>query len=380
MTKSVAHLAIRLLINGIRFQYLKRTGKPGRPQAISLEITHDCVAHCIMCNIWKIPRQVPNLPVERWIKMLSSGLFSDLRELDITGGEPFIRQDLADLFSGICELKKNELKALKSIAVTTNGLLTDQVLSVTEVILPKLQNKNLDLVVVCAMDAIGNIHDKIRRYQDAWLKVNRTIEELIKLSERYTNLIIGLKSTILPQNINELENIAQYAGSKGLFTIISPCIITEGRYLNTDRVKELTFSREDVEKMIQFYSGDQFSWSFHAETLVQYLKIGAMKKPCSCGFNYFFVRSCGEMFLCPLIDKSIGNITKTPIQNLFFSGLANKIRRKIGKFPQCQGCTEPGLERYSLPFEGFLYLRLLMKMGPRSFLKMHRHMGLDKYI
>jgi MoaA/NifB/PqqE/SkfB family radical SAM enzyme len=52
-----------------------------------------------MCNIWKIPGDVPNLPVPQWIELLSSGLFADTRELDITGGEPFIRDDLIDYFS-----------------------------------------------------------------------------------------------------------------------------------------------------------------------------------------------------------------------------------------------------------------------------------------
>ncbi len=380
MANDATRLAIRLLRNAIRFQYLKHTGKPGRPQALSLEITHECIARCIMCNIWKIPREVPNLPADQWIKLLSSDLFGDLRELDITGGEPFIKKDLPDLLAGICELKKTGLTALKSIAVTTNGLLTEQVLTVTEKILPKLQNKNLDLVMVCAMDAIGNIHDKIRNFKNAWTKVDRTIKGLVRLREKHPNLIIGLKTTILPINISDLEKIAQYAASKGLFTIISPCIITEGRYLNPDRAEDLIFSREDIEKMIQFYSGDQFNWSYHADVLVQYFKTGTMKKPCSCGFNYFFVRSNGDMYLCPLIQESVGNITKKDISDLFFSNKANVIRRQIGMLPQCQVCTEPGLERYSLPYEGFQYLKLFFKMGSDEFFQLHYYSGLDKYM
>jgi MoaA/NifB/PqqE/SkfB family radical SAM enzyme len=379
MAIDATRLAIGLLINAIRFQYLKHTGKPGRPQALSLEITHECIARCIMCNIWKIPHEVPNLSADQWIKLLSSDLFGDLRELDITGGEPFIKKDLPDLFAGICELKKTSLKALKSIAVTTNGLLTGQVLTVTEKILPKLQNKDLGLVMVCAMDAVGEIHDKIRNYKNAWAKVDRTIEGLVRLREKHPNLIIGLKTTVLPINISELEKISNYAASKGLFTIISPCIITEGRYLNSEKARDLSFSRNDIEKMIRFYIADQFRWSYHSDSLVQYLKTGTMKKPCSCGFNYFFVRSSGDVFLCPLIDSSIGNITQISVKKLFFSRAADQMRRNIGKFSQCQTCTEPGLERYSLPFEGLSYLRLLAKMGPGRFLEMHRHMGLDKY-
>ena len=148
MTGSTFKLAGQLLKNGLRFQYLKRAGRPGRVQAASFEITHDCIAKCIMCNIWKVPKEVPNLPMDDWIHLLSSDFFSDLRELDVTGGEPFLRKDLLDLFTGICELKQRNLRALQSIAVTTNGFLTKRVLDDTEKILQLLGKRHIDLVMV----------------------------------------------------------------------------------------------------------------------------------------------------------------------------------------------------------------------------------------
>ena len=380
MTVSTLKLAGQLLQNGLRFQYLRRTGNPGRPQAVSLEITHDCIAKCIMCNIWKIPREVPNLSIDDWIHLLSSDLFTDLRELDITGGEPFLRKDLVDLFEGICELKQGSLKSLQSIAVTTNGFLTPRILEYTEEILQRLEKHHIDLVMVCAMDAIGEIHEKIRNYKDAWFKVDETIRGLKRLREKSSNLIIGLKTTILPINVGELEDLIRYADSNGLFTIISPCIITDARYLNPDRADDLVFGQGDINRMITFYQSEKFRWSYHGDALVQYLKTGVMKKPCSCGFNYFFVRSTGELFLCPLINSSFGNIKEAPVTDLFFSEKASQFRRNIGKFPECRRCTEPGLERYALPFEGFTYLSLLLKMGREKFLQLHYHMGLDKYI
>lgn len=370
----------RLIGNGIRFRYLKKTGKPGRPQALTIEITHRCIARCVMCNIWRIPEEVPDLSLKEWLHLLQSGLFSDLVELDITGGEPFLRTDLPDLFSGICDLRPRRLKGLRSIAVTTNGLLTDRVPAYAARILERLGRVGLDLVMVCAMDAVGEIHDRIRNFRDAWSKVDRTIEALTRMRERFPNLIIGLKTTVLPLNVGELEKISAYADSRGLFTIISPCIITKGRYLNPDRANDLAFSRTDRDAMIRFFRGEGCRWGYHAERLVDYLTTGVMKKPCSCGFNYLFVRSSGDLFLCPLIDESIGNIRQLPVEDLFGCDKATALRKQIGKRPECLRCTEPGLERYSLPYEGFTYLSLLFKMGRGPFLNMHRHMGLEKYL
>jgi len=377
--KLILKLAGKLLINGLRFRYLKWMGKPGKPQALSLEITHRCIARCIMCNIWRIPPDVPELSMNDWVDLLSSDLFSDLRELDITGGEPFLRKDLPDLISSICELKHTHLRALRSIAITTNGLLANRVIEYTAKIVKGLRHAGVELVMVCAVDAIGEKHERIRNYPEAWSYVRQTIEGLLKLRSQYSNLNIGIKTTILPLNIEELDGITAYAYDRGLFTIISPCIITEGRYLNVDRAENLTFSRADIKKMIRFFKSGRFKWGYHGDRLVRYLQTGTMRKPCSCGFNYCFVRYNGELFLCPLINRSAGNIKTHPLKDLFYSPEAARIRKGVGRFAQCRKCTEPGIERYSLPYEGFTYLSLLLKMGKKPFLEMHRHMGLEKY-
>jgi len=379
MTDSTLKLAGGLIKNGIRFHYQHLTGKPGKPAAVSLEIIHDCIARCVMCNIWRIPQETPNLSVEQWLSLLAEPLFNDLKELDITGGEPFLRKDLADLFFGISALKRDKLTQLKSIAITTNAIMTRRVLTQTERILAQLQKDNIDLVVVCAMDAIGALHDRIRGVKNAWRHVDKTIRGLTELRSRYPNLIIGLKTTVLPDNIAELDGIAHYAEMHGLFTIISPCIITPGRYLNPDSADKLAFSKADHDRMIGFYQNQASGWSYHGEQLAHYLRTGKIHKPCSCGFNYCFIRSNGELFLCPLIAEGVGNVTETPAETLFQSTKAARIRRRIGHFPQCQHCTEPGLERYSLPYEGFAYLGLLFRMGRQAFLQHHQHMGLDKY-
>ncbi len=380
MSLPLLKTSARLFLNGLNYRYQKRTGRPGRPQALSLEVTHNCIARCIMCNIWKIPRDEPELSTNDWLELLSADFMSDVRELDITGGEPFLLDDIDTLLSGIGRLRDNNLKKLRSVAVTTNGFLTERVLEKTEIILREFEKKEIDLVMVCALDAVGEIHERIRNVSDAFDRVNNTINGLAALRDRYPNLVTGLKTTILPVNIDELDNISRYAAERGLFSIISPCIITGGRYLNKEKENNLVFSDKDKEKMIRFFKGSGFRWSFHAESLVRYLETGFVRKPCSCGFNYFFIRSSGEVFLCPLISRGIGNIKNEPVESLFGSSEAREFRKNVGDFPECMECTEPGLERYALPFEGFTYLGMLFRYGRREFLELHRHLGLGKYI
>jgi MoaA/NifB/PqqE/SkfB family radical SAM enzyme len=375
---SLSSLAIQLLKKAIRYRYLKATGNPAKPQAVSIEITQKCIARCIMCNIWQA-RDIVDLSAEDWIQCLSSSFFSDLRELDITGGEPFLKKDLLELIHGISRLRDDNLKKMKSIAITTNGFLTDRILEFTEKAIEILVPKRISLVMVFAMDGIGEIHDKIRNYKDAWTKVDHTIQGIKDIRKISQNLIIGLKTTVLPQNVDQLEGISSYAEENGLFTIISPCIITKNRYRNIDRKDDLAFSESEIQKMIQFYQSSYFRWDFHRTQLVNYLRTGVIKKPCSAGFNYLFIRSNGEVYPCPLITVNLGNIKQTSVAGLFSSKAASRFRKKVGRYPECRTCTEPGLERYALPFEGFTYLSLMMRMGKRDFLNLHNHMGLDKY-
>jgi MoaA/NifB/PqqE/SkfB family radical SAM enzyme len=379
MRRDLIELSIKLFMNGLRFRMLKRSGRPGKPQALSLEITRRCIAKCLMCNIWKTPADSPEFAAEEWIRLLRSDLFANLRELDITGGEPFLRKDLTSLVGGVAQLQSEKLSRLRSIAVTTNGLLGERVIRDTETMLRGLSGKGIDLVMVCALDGIGELHSRIRNFRYAWERVNETLQALTNLRKHYPELVVGLKTTIVPLNVTELDRIARYAEEHAFFTIISPCIVTEGRYLNKDLERALAFSEDQLAAMRGFYRSERFRWSFHAETLARYFEKGVMKKPCTCGFNYLFVRSTGEVFLCPLINRSAGNLRTASIETLFRSREASSMRRKIGAYPQCRSCTEPGLERYALPYEGFTYLALMMRMETKRFEEFHAHMGLNKY-
>ncbi len=333
-----------------------------------------------MCNIWRIPRDTPLLSAEIWLALLSKDVFTDLVELDITGGEPFLRTDLAELLTAVCGLRKNHLRSLRSVAITTNGFLTHRIVDQCRIILSAARRVGLELVMVCAMDAVGELHDTVRNYPSGWRRVDQTIQELKRLGAEFANLIIGLKTTVLPITVGQLDAIVRYAKQNDLFTIISPCIITPGRYLNPDRGADLTFTPRQVQQMTHFFQKAASRWSFHEQQLVRYFQTGRMEKPCTCGFNYFFIRSQGALFPCPMIDVSPGNVTRTDIETLLASKPAIRIRRQAGRLPECSRCTEPGLERYSLTCEGWRYLSLLPVMGKKRFLQMHHHMGLHKYV
>ncbi len=372
-------ILISLAARGIRYRYLKAMGMPGRPEALSIEVTRRCIAKCVMCNIWQMPATAPELVADDWLKLLQSPVLSDLKELDITGGEPFLRNDIVELLLGIGKLKATHLKQLCSIAITTNGFLTERVLKDVGAVIAPLEQAGVSLVFACGFDAVGKVHDRIRNFKGGWDRLNATLQGLKALREKHPSLILGIKTTVTRYNIDELDKVCRYADEHRLFTIVSPYILTANRYDNIDKEDSLSFSIEDLEKLREFYNSPRFQWSYYRDELLRFLDTGRMGKPCSAGFNYFFIRSTGELYSCPIIDALLGNVKEASLERLIRSDGAARFRKNILKSPECAGCTEPGLERYALPFEGFHYLRQFFRLGRNGFLLLHSHMGLDKY-
>jgi MoaA/NifB/PqqE/SkfB family radical SAM enzyme len=382
-SRGLGQVLLRLAARGIRYRWLKATGRPARPEALSLEVTRRCIARCVMCNIWQTPEDLPELEAQEWLELLASPVLAGLKELDITGGEPFLRDDLVQLLQGIGRLKTTHLPRLRSVAITTNGFLTRRVLADVRAVIGPLERAGVTLVFACGMDAVGDLHDRIRGTSGGWARLHATLEGLKKLREEHPSLVLGIKTTISRYNVDELAPVCEYADAHGLFTIMSPYILTANRYANLGREEALAFSCADVATLKRFYETPRFRWSYYRNELLRFLGTegsgGRIEKPCSAGFNYLFVRSSGDLFPCPIIDARLGNVKRTPLKDLVCSAEAARFRRNVTGFPECAKCTEPGLERYALPFEGFHYLRLYFKMGREDFCSLHQHLGLDKY-
>lgn len=270
---SYSSVARRLLGNASNFHYHQRTSRPLKPAAVSLALTNRCNSHCIMCNIWKRVRECPDIqswemPYEEIIDILCNPLFSELVELDLTGGEPHLRDDLVDLVVGAAGLKKRHLPKLRSIVVTSNGLLPERVAKNYREMLEGLRNTHIDLVSVNSLDGMGPIHEKIRGTKGAYELVMKTLEELRKIRNEYNGFYTGIKTTILPENIDHLNGILDFARSRNLFHIISPVFFTEGRFRNAGNQKGLGLGVSEHLKIAQLYGRNELRTNTGVPTLI----------------------------------------------------------------------------------------------------------------
>jgi len=378
-------VAARLLYNSIRFRYFRLKNSPLKHTVLSLAVTNRCNSHCIMCNIWKSARETPNiksleLSKQEIVELLSKPLFSELVELDLTGGEPHLRDDLVEIVVGISQLKKSHLPKLRSIVVTSNGFLTERITSNYRNILTGLKDTDIDLVSVTSLDGIGETHDRIRGTAEAFRLASETLSGLSELKKEYPNLVIGIKATILPQNVDALDSILNFALSKNFFHIISPVLFTETRFRNLDTRGKLMLGPDEYKKVLDFYCRDEFKTSYFYSIARSFLATSRKQWNCSSMYNYAFIDSDGKVYPCEIIPEPIGNVKEQDFNDIWNGTQARNSRKRIGKLECCQTCHEPGAIRYSAFTEGLSYLKFLMKMGKHGYKASLYGEGFSKYI
>ncbi len=376
--------AARLLFNGLKFRYCRFKSSPSKPAVLSLAVTGRCNSHCIMCHIWKNAKNIPDiekleLSGQDIIDILSSPLFSELVELDLTGGEPHLRDDLVDIVLGIIKLKKSYLPKLRSIIIASNGFLTQRIISNYKSILSSLSGTDIDLVSVTSLDGIGDTHDRIRGTGGAFVMASETINGLIELKKDSPHFIPGIKTTILPQNVNELKDILNFASSNQLFHIMSPVLFTRARFRNIDMKDRLTLGATDYKKVRDFYHREEFEANYFYSIARQFLDTDQKRWTCSAMYNYTFIDFDGKVYPCEIVPEAIGNVKEKNIDDIWYGPEARQWCGKIGKLECCRTCHEPGAIRYSAFTEGLSYMRFLSKLGRQKYLESLSGEGFSKY-
>jgi MoaA/NifB/PqqE/SkfB family radical SAM enzyme len=380
MNKIIEYLRVttRLLGNAARFRLAARRSVPLPLEALSLAVTGRCNSRCIMCNIWR-GGGGRELSGDEIIRLLSRPLFSRLVELDLTGGEPHLRDDLAELVLNIAALKKRCLPHLKSIVITSNGLLPERVVANYPEILEGIRGSGIDLVSVASIDGIGETHDRVRGTPGAFALAARTIDGLLGLRREFANYYVGLKTTVLPLNVGSLDAILDWARERGLFHIISPVFFTGGRFRNIDKQESLKPSAADAKKLLEFYSRRELENGYFYSRMKNFLETGHKGWRCTAGYNYLFIDADGTVHPCELSAAAIGNVREQAIEDIWRGERARQWRRDGGT-ERCQTCLEPGAIRYSAAAEGLAYLGFLRAPGRRRFRESLHGEGLIKYL
>ncbi|WP_405587700.1 radical SAM/SPASM domain-containing protein [Streptomyces sp. NBC_01190] len=183
------------------------------PRRMSLQITNLCNSRCTMCSIWEIYRKDKGLLTQEltgpeWLKLTDRAISQGVMSVDITGGEPFMKE-------GVAELLKLLLRRTGFAAVTTNGLQPPRILETVEDILKDAPADSL-FVVSVSMDGFSDTYAKIRGIRTGYARAERLLRGLVELRERYPQLSQQMSFTIMDENVDELPGLMAHALETGL--------------------------------------------------------------------------------------------------------------------------------------------------------------------
>jgi MoaA/NifB/PqqE/SkfB family radical SAM enzyme len=132
-----------------------------------------------------------------------SSTMPKFQDLWLSGGEPFLRQDLAE----IIELFYAN-NGVRGVRIPTNGLPTRQTIAVTKTVLKRCPQIQLEVDI--SIDGFAETHDRIRAVPENFRKAVETMSQLEQLRAQWPNLTVYVNSVITSENREEIIQLGNH--------------------------------------------------------------------------------------------------------------------------------------------------------------------------
>lgn len=201
-----------------------------------LFITSKCNSNCRTCFNKENLNRDDDMSFDQILTM--SRTVGPIDKLWISGGEPYMREELADIIEAF--VRNN---GVKSINLPTNGLLTDRVVDWTGELLERCPS--LAVYLNFSLDGLGATHDLIRGVPGNFGRTIATIDEVHARYGSNPNLYINVATVITSEGVDDVLPLAAYLEKKGWLDLH----IFEVVRGNPPDSSLKTFSVKDVEEI-----------------------------------------------------------------------------------------------------------------------------------
>lgn len=308
------------------------------PTNAIIAVTLNCNSRCRMCRIWKNHFR-HELSASEYLKLPSS-----LTDINITGGEPFLRPDLPDIIKNI---KKACPRA--RLVLNSNGFLPQ----VIDQQIPQILQIDANFAVRLSLDGWEKTHNSIRQIPHGFSSVIKSLGILKKHGVKD----LGISFTIMETNYRQIYRIYQFCQKENIQftpTLISDSPIYFGKNSldlypkNNSRLKT-TVGKILTQRFKSSHPKDWFRGWFETE-LVKYHQTKRRPLACDAGQNFFYLDSVGNIYPCHILDQPLGNICRESFNQIWFSGNSRKIADKCRQCNQCwMICTAKTAIKHHLP-------------------------------
>lgn len=305
--------------------------QPSSPPFLVLFINSICNMKCEHCFYWRNLNGKDDLTKEEIFDLSRS--LGKIENLNLSGGEPFIRKDFAE----ICR-QFIQHNGVRQIYVPTNGYYTERTI---KAVTSTLEEKDLELFVVeLSLDGMPEFHDEFRVTKDAFKKAMETYDALAELQAQDPRLRIHSISTATDRNMDEIKRLTTYLYERCPNMDHHNLAIIRG-----DR-KDPTLVWPSLEDYANLYQYIRRLWAPRelgrygsiVEPMLQYNKLETLKKetqvvPCKAGIISAVVYANGDVGVCE-IHKPIGNLRQKSFPEIWNSPEAQQLREKVA----CKEC------------------------------------------
>lgn len=301
-------------------------------------VTDRCNGRCTTCNIWRTsPR--PDPPLEKVTRFIhdNRATLRHLRFIQLTGGEPFLRDDLPEIAGAF-----HDALPYCMIWVPTNGLLPGKVAETTERMLLEVDERRLG--VTMSLDGVGQTHDAQRGVEGSFRLALSSLKALSKIKGRHPGLSLSAGFTFTAFNHREAPMVQKLSGRYGADFSVRPANLSEHYYRNLgDGARQITV--DEVEPILrQLASGiREKKGAIRSLTSLAYLQgmaeymAGGRSMACSAAEESVFIDASGDVYPCIVMNQRMGNAYEAPLREILTSAEAEEARRTIGRL-ECPGC------------------------------------------
>ena len=306
------------------------------PHYLVFFVTKNCTAKCAHCLLGNRAESSNELTLEEIERM--SYHMDPLLFLLITGGDPFIRDDIAEIVRILYQRP-----GFRNLGMPSNGFLTDKIVDGVEKILRTCPG--IDFAVDISLDGIGADHDKIRGVPGLFERAINTYHRLEELRQHYRNFNLNVAVTISHFNHEKLDELYEYL-SNDLKVLNINQLLCRGNPrdpqaldVNLDNYER--FSQrldEDLKKrLLSGYRGYPFADLVNAMKIVREKLIKKIRKedrfvtPCYAGRLGVILYPNGDIAPCELRDEVLGNLRDEDyhFRDIIESAQSDIIRQRI---------------------------------------------------
>ena len=294
-------------------------------------VTYRCNAKCTMCNRYKVPSKPEEEISLETIKKLPEMYFTN-----ITGGEPFIRDDLKDIVREL--LKKSD-----RIVISTNGFFTDRIV--------ELCKEFPQVGIRISIEGLEKTNNEIRGLDDGFNRGYTTLKKLVDMGMKD----VGFGMTVQDRNAADLVPLYNISDELGMefatASLHNSFYFVESNNIIKDRLTVAQNFEDLVNRLLDSNSPKKWFRAYFNHGLINYIFSQKRLLPCDMSFDTFFIDPYGDVMPCNGTKEKqvMGNLNRQSWEELWNSEQAEKVRnfvRNCDRNCWMIGSVSPAMHKY----------------------------------